>query len=142
MGMLLMAPPESAGAIIAQPRSNRPTVRAGVAGAGSGTSLLLLAESLPESTIRTIMTYAAPSVSVFLGVVAFYLELQARRYFQQRLVRRVRRTLEAYLENPHTSAAHKAALRQRLEQIEEVVTSQEVERIRVLGVPPEHATDP
>ena len=93
-----MADPD--GAIVAQAPSNRPTVRAGVAGAGGGTSLLLLAESLPESTLRTVATYAAPSISVFFGVCAFYVELQARRFFQQRLVRRVRRTLEAYLQNP------------------------------------------
>lgn len=110
------------------------TARAGFAGAGSGTGLVVFAHSLPDGTARTIALYVAPAVSAALGALALYVEIQARRYMQQRLVRRLRRTLEEYLRNPHTSDEHKLLLRQRLEQIEEVVTSQEVERIRLIGV--------
>ena len=113
------------------------TVRAGLAGTGGGTGLVAVAESVPSPTVRAILLYLAPLTSVSFGVLAFYVELQARRYFQQRLVRRVRRTLEEYLQNPHTSEAHKVVLRERLEQIEKVVTLQEVERIKVIGVPHE-----
>jgi hypothetical protein len=110
------------------------TARAGFAGAGSGTGLVVFAESLPDGAARTISLYLAPAASVLLGALALYVEIQARRYMQHRLVRRLRRTLEEYLRNPHTSDEHKLLLRQRLEQIEEVVTSQEVERIRLIGV--------
>ena len=112
------------------------TFRAGLAGAGGGTSLLLLAESLPPGSLRSIALYIAPSASVILGSIFFYVEIQAKRYLQQRLVKRVRRTLEEYLQNPLTSEEHKLALRKRLELVEQTVTLQEVERIRFIGVLP------
>ncbi len=116
------------------------TFRAGLAGAGGGTSLLLLAESLEPGSLRSIALYVAPSASVILGSIFFYVEIQAKRYLQQRLVRRLRGTLEEYLANPHTSDEHKVALRKQLELIEQTVTLQEVERIRVIGILPANTT--
>jgi hypothetical protein len=117
---------------------NGTTVRAGLAGAGGGTSLLLLAESLPPGSLRSVALYVAPSASVIIGSIFFYVEIQAKRYLQQRLVKRLRRTLEEYLQNPLTSEEHKVALRKRLELVEQTVTLQEVERIRVIGILPAH----
>lgn len=115
------------------------TARAGLAGAGGGTGLVAFAQSVsPDSTTKSLLLYLAPSVSVIFGTLVFFIEAQTSRYLQQRLVRRLRRTLEEYLQNPHTSDEHKLALRQRLEQVEQTVTLQEVERIRVIGaVPPD-----
>jgi hypothetical protein len=54
--------------------------------------------------------------------------------------RRVRRTFEEYLQNPHASESHKAGLRKRLEHLEHIVTLQEVERVRVIGLGQSHQT--
>jgi hypothetical protein len=126
------------GAELTQARPSGTTARAGLAGAGGGTSLLLIAESLPAGSVRSIALYVAPSASVIIGSIFFYVEIQAKRYLQQRLVKRLRRTLEEYLQNPLTSEEHKAALRKRLELVEQTVTLQEVERIRVIGILPTH----
>ena len=120
------------------------TARAGLAGAGCGTGLVVLAQSLPEdTTLKAILVYGAPTVSILLGSLVYFIELQTSRYLQQRLARRVRRTLEEYLQNPHTSESHKAALRKRLEHLEDIVTLQEVERVRVIGLvqPPQTTQD-
>lgn len=124
---------------VKQTAPSRTTVRAGLAGAGGGTSLVLVAESFPPGSLRSIALYVAPSASVIIGSIFFYVEIQAKRYLQQRLVRRLRLTLEEYLQNPHTSEEHKITLRKRLELVEQTVTLQEVERIRVIGILPAHA---
>lgn len=85
--------------------SSGPTLRAGLAGTGGGTGLVALAESVPSESMRAFLLYLAPLVSVTFGVLAFYVELQARRYFQQRLVRRVEGPLRVISETltPRTS---------------------------------------
>lgn len=113
------------------------TARAGLAGAGGGTGLVLIADTLPTgSPWREVFTFVAPSASVVFGALVYYVEVQASRLLQQRLVGRLRRTLEEYLKNPHTSDDHKALLRRRLEEVENVITWQAVEHIRVVGTLP------
>ena len=82
-------------------KSSPNSVRAGVGGVGGGTGLVAIAQSLgPGSTVGAILLYAAPAVSVVIGTSLFYLEVQATRYLERRLVNNARRTLERQLASP------------------------------------------
>jgi hypothetical protein len=84
-----------------------------------------------------LLVYVAPSASIALGTASYYLEVQVTRFFQRRLVERLRKTLSAYLESPYTSEEHKGELRRQLETVEQVITLQQVEYIRVIGSLPQ-----
>lgn len=108
--------------------------RAGLAGAGGGTGLVAVAESLPvDPSVKSLLVYAAPTVAVLFGSLVLFAQVQMSRYLQQRLVKRVRRDLEECLKNPHTSDEHKKRIRDRLEDLENVVTIQDIERIKVIA---------
>ena len=110
------------------------TTRAGLAGAGGGTGLVVLAESLgASSTMREVLVYVAPSVSVIVGAVTFYIEIATKRYLQRRLVKSIRERLQEYLKNPATSPEHKAALVRQLEALEQTDVIQDIERVRIVG---------
>src|SRR4051812_45804244 len=94
--------------------STATTTRAGLAGAGGGTGVVAIAESLPAGTTRDVLVYLAPTASVIVGAVTFYVEIATKRFLQRRLVASVRARLQEYLSNPATSDEHKAKLVQQL----------------------------
>lgn len=113
-------------------KSSPNSVRAGVGGVGGGTGLVAIAQSLgPGSTVGAILLYAAPAVSVVIGTSLFYLEVQATRYLERRLVNNARRTLERQLASPHTSDAHKAKITRMLEDLEQSIAAAELERVKI-----------
>jgi hypothetical protein len=98
-------------------RSSRAS--SGAAGAGTGTIAVAIANALPaHSTVRTILLYAAPSLSIAAGWLALVLNSQVG-YYQRRFVyKRTMKTLNATLKNPETSDDHKAKIRSNLEVLE------------------------
>ncbi len=121
-------------------KSSRGTVTAGAsaAGVGGGTLLVLYANSLPDSShIKFWLVLAAPSVSVFLGVIWLWLRVEIANYVQGLKVRSIARaakaTLQEALANPSTSEEHKSRIRSRLEEVEMLLSDHQMKRIRAIS---------
>jgi len=107
------------------PVAKTSTVAAGAAGASSGTLLVLLANNLPEANaLKSWLVIAAPSLS--LGIQWLWLKISStmdtrnRKRTQGALFSQARVTLEKAIQNPLTSAEHKASLREKLEALEKL----------------------
>jgi hypothetical protein len=111
------------------------SVRAGVGGVGGGTGLVALAQSIgANTTVGALLLYVAPAVSIVVGAGLYYLEVQANRYLERRLVNNARKTLVQQLSSPHTSDEHKARIRRMLEDLEHTIATAELERVKI-GIP-------
>jgi hypothetical protein len=109
--------------------------RAGLGGVGGGTGIVAIAEAIgPHTVIGTILLYLAPAISFGAGSFLYYLEIQASHYLQNRVIANARKTLEGLLDNTRTSNAHKQRIRKLLEELEEAVAANELERVRVVAV--------
>jgi hypothetical protein len=96
---------------------------AGLAGAGGGTLLVLLADSLPESsTLKDALILASPSISVFVTSMWLWVQIRLFNYMQEKkldvLVRQTKIMLKETLENSDTSDAHRETIRELLEELE------------------------
>jgi hypothetical protein len=122
---------------IARENALKPSsTRAGVGGISGGTGLVALAQLIGAKTpMGSTLLYLSPAVSFTIGVVLFYLEAQASRYLERRLVNNARKTLVTQLDNPRMSTAHKNKIRKLLEELEESVAKTEVERVKLIRIP-------
>jgi hypothetical protein len=112
------------------------STRAGVGGVGGGTGFVALAQAIgPKTPMGSTILYLAPTISFVVGIVLYYFEAQTSRYLERRLVNSARKTLEAQLDNPRMSAAHKNKIRKMLEELEESVAKAHVERVKLIRVP-------
>jgi hypothetical protein len=122
--------------------TNRATskLQAGVAGAGGGTLLVLLANNLPPgNTWKPWLLIIAPSASVTISVVASWV----KHYFEKKLntreleilIAQSKETLRSALNNDQTSPEHKAELRKNLEELERLLVNRDIENIKALVSP-------
>lgn len=123
-----------------QPRATKvkvPKVGAGAAGAGSGTLLVLFAESLIEDEqIRRSLIMAAPSISVGVGIISFWLQNEFSKLWAhwgfRRAVGRAGRTIEEQLHDSKLSDGYKQELEGKLEMLKKVTVDKEVEKVTAL----------
>lgn len=127
----------------APPATPRTRTGAAAAGGGLGTSLVALAQLLPESSaFRDILIYAAPGVAVGLTAVGVWAHRTLVRWVQEReaqtALKRARETLEARITNQNTSEQHRARLTRKLEELEEWEVAHQLELVnaRLLVDPP------
>src|SRR5215470_5872747 len=74
------------------------SARAGFGGIGGGTGLIALAQAIgPKTVIGAIIIYLSPATSFLIGAVLYYLEVQASRYLERRLINNVKRVLQGQL---------------------------------------------
>ncbi len=111
------------------------TIGASAAGAGGGTLLIVLANSISvESPWRSVLLYAAPSASVLFSILWLWLKVAVANYVQdlqiRSLARRAKETLDQALSNPNTSSKHKEAMRARMEELEVFLADRHMGRIR------------
>lgn len=111
------------------------STRASIGGIGGGTGLVALAQAIgPETTAGLLILYLSPAISFFVGIVLYYVEAQASRYLERRLLNNARRTLEQQLDNPRLTNSHKNRIRKLLEEMEEAVAKSQVERVKLIGI--------
>jgi hypothetical protein len=122
-------------------RENSKDSKAGAsaAGAGGGTLLVLLGNSLPAgSRLKPWILLAAPSLSIFFSRVWLWLQVYIVNYLQDREAKSVidsaKRTLEEALKNSNTSEGHRKKIRQQLETLELVAVDRQMERIKALRI--------
>lgn len=110
---------------------------AGLGGAGSGTTLVALAQSIwDNTTLGAVLIYGAPAITVMAGVLIYYLQVYVSSVAERRKhkdwLRRVasaRMTLEQQLDSPNLSAQAKKRIREKLERLEVAVADQQVQRV-------------
>jgi hypothetical protein len=111
---------------------------AGFAGAGSGTFLVLLADSFPDSNpFKVWLKVAAPSASVVLSILWLWCQVEVANYMRDRklrsVIRKTKTILEDALNNPQTSEGHRNEIREKLQQLELTVADRELARIQSLA---------
>lgn len=112
------------------------SARASIGGVGGGTGLVALAQAIgPRTAAGAIILYLSPAISVFVGIVLYYFEVQASRYLERRVLNSARKTLEQQLDNPRLTNAHKNRVRKLLEELEESVARSEVYRVKLISIP-------
>ncbi|MEU6561820.1 hypothetical protein [Nocardia nova] len=124
----------------ARPRKRRPAadtqsrrLNAGIGGAGGGAALISIAQHLGADTWPgLILMYAAPAIAVGYGGVVAQIQLWGDWTRERSLIRQARKTIEKAMHDPHTSDEHKSELRTKLEQLDQAVTENHLERIKAL----------
>jgi len=102
---------------------NSSNLQAGVAGAGGGTLLLLLAENLPEtSEYKSWIILIAPTLSVGLAAFWKWLSTIVDNYIKKRklewLKNKLREDIENAIGNPNIPSEDKSMLKKKLAQFE------------------------
>ncbi|MCS3795163.1 hypothetical protein [Niastella sp. OAS944] len=103
---------------------NNTNLQAGVAGAGGGTLLLLLANNLSDANIyKSWMIIIAPSTAVGLSVFWKWLTKSVDKYLKRRktkeLKSKLRTDIENALQNPNIPAEEKVAMQKKLAAFEQ-----------------------
>lgn len=112
---------------------------AGLGAAGSGTLLLVIAEGLPlNHPLKPILVWAAPTFSVFSGVLFLWAQLRLREYLTERradeVFKTAKQTITEALANPATSEQHRVKLRVELEKLELLMIRRQFARIKAISV--------
>jgi hypothetical protein len=124
------------------PGSKTVNVGSTAAGAGGGTLMVLVANSLPEhSPWKPWVMYAAPTVAVTLRAFSRWSVIQiiatGKQFLLERRITKARTTVEKGLHTEETSLEHKSSLRKNLEEIEKIEVDNAMDRIRTLVQNPE-----
>ena len=103
---------------------NNSNLQAGVAGAGGGTLLVLLANNLPDSNIyKSWLIITAPTVAVGLSAFWKWIIKRVDKYLKKRkaeeLKLRLRTDIEKALKNPNISKEEKATMQKKLAAFEQ-----------------------
>ncbi|MBJ7297642.1 MAG: hypothetical protein JHC73_15290 [Dolichospermum sp.] len=104
---------------------------AGLAGAGGGTLVAVIANQIPDSNIaKPVLQYMAPSISILITALWVWLQVTAANHVRDMqvdaLVKTAKVKLEESIANPHISEEHRSYLRKQLEQID----SMNIDRIK------------
>ena len=95
--------------------------------------MLMIAGALPEKTIyKSILTYLAPSISIFLSFLGIWIKKEFADYNRNKKINLVLKQLEIFMNDPATSAAHKESLRQKREQIQMAIVSSRMNEVEKL----------
>ncbi|MFI3219619.1 MAG: hypothetical protein QX189_10935 [Methylococcales bacterium] len=113
------------------------SIAMGAAGAGGGTLLVLLANNLPDASLfKSWLVIIAPSASVFLGSLLFWLKNKVSSYFENKMVQneleKIREMLKTALNDDNTSEQHKEEMRKKLESLDKIAVNIRLNKIKVV----------
>ena len=119
--------------------ADRSRSNAGLAGAGGGTLVAVIANELPESNLLKVpLIYCAPSISLILTMIWVWLQVRIASYFRERevknLVEDLRNELETKLKDPNLSEDSRAQLQKELEELNLISVQRLKERLQSLNV--------
>lgn len=104
----------------------------GLAGAGGGTSLILIAENLlKDTTWQALLVYFAPSVSVLLGWLFYVGQVQTQDWYQRRKQGRIDSDIDRIINDPSTSQAHRIEMQALREDLQKRAIVAEISKIKV-----------
>ena len=112
---------------------------AGLAGAGGGTLVAVVANELPDSSfLKVPLLYCAPSISLVLTLVWVWLQVRIASYFREREVRNLiedlRTEIERKLQDPDISEDIRAQLQKELDDLNLISVQRLKERLQSLNV--------
>ena len=112
-------------------------VGAGAAGVGGGTLIVLIANNLPsDSAIKPWLLLLSPAASVSLSALWLWLRIEIANYVQDNrvksLAKAAKSALEEALQNPHTSDGHKSRIREQLEEVESLLATRHLTKLKDL----------
>ncbi|MCA4024263.1 hypothetical protein [Vibrio vulnificus] len=113
-------------------------VTTGAVGAGSGTILVLFANSLPEtSSVKDILIHLSPSLTVISAGVFGYFSYKIRKFLldhdRSSAFKKAKQTLHKSLDNDKTSDEHKKKMQQNLEELERIELDTQMKDIKALA---------
>jgi hypothetical protein len=116
------------------------TYAGGAGGIGSGTLLVVVADQLSKnSPIRPYLYWAAPSASVVLTGVWWWIVAKSLGWLRRReadsLKNRLRKTLERGIASTQTSEGHRNQLRAKLEELENLDVEADFARLKAFQKP-------
>lgn len=119
--------------------ADRSRSNAGLAGAGGGTLVAVIANELPEGNLLKVpLIYCAPSISLILTMIWVWLQVRIASYFRERevktLIEALRNELETKLRDPEISADIRAQLQKELEELNLISVQRLKERLQSLNV--------
>lgn len=119
--------------------ADRSRSNAGLAGAGGGTLVAVIANELPEGNLLKVpLIYCAPSISLILTMVWVWLQVRIASYFRERevknLVEDLRNELASKLRDPDISEDTRDQLQKELEELNLISVQRLKERLQSLNV--------
>jgi hypothetical protein len=108
-------------------------LQAGIAGAGGGTLLILIADTIPESWgVKPFLIYLAPTISIVLSVFWLWIKKRYADYNRNKKLDLALKELEKFMNDPATSQDHKEQLRRSREQIQLAVVTKRMKDVEKL----------
>ena len=109
---------KSASTVKTPHHTNRQNVNAGVAGAGGGTLILLLAKNIPDTyAIKSWLVILSPSLSVVFAWVFKKINSYYRRQIAEVLKTRLRGMIEVALTDPSLTDEDRNKLKEQLKEL-------------------------
>jgi hypothetical protein len=110
---------------------------AGLAGAGGGTLVTVIATSLPDSNVvKPPLLYLAPSISILLTALYVFSLSKIANYVTEREVKKLlqecRKTLQVIIADPSTSEEHRVYSCKQLEELDKMMISLMTSKIKSL----------
>lgn len=108
-------------------------VVAGVAGAGFGTSLMVVSSAF-DSPFKEVLLYTAPAASVLCGSFWGWLQVAGGNYFKRWLDRAAledfRKVITVEIGSEHTTTKQKKLILKKLEEAQLLFLDREIERFK------------
>jgi hypothetical protein len=121
---------------VTQKEKRRAGTESGVVGAGGGTALTYLIQNMPDSTLKNVLLFLVPSLSVGLGVVYFFCSKQLKAWWIAREFRAEKyeflKLTEAQLRDEATSPEYKNEIRKNLESFQKSEIDTKFNRLKSL----------
>lgn len=114
-----------------------PEWQGGVAGASTGTTLLVLVNLLPEgSLIKPVLTYLSPAITVVTGLTWAYAISTLKNWLDDRRLKaeseKAKELIRRIESDPRVSEEHKKAIRQKSEELDLILIEIHTDRIETI----------
>ena len=112
---------------------------AGLAGAGGGTLIAVIANQLPDSHFaKPLLHYSAPSFSILLTALWVWIQVQVVNLARDRAfnsyIRKARQDTEKRIQDPHITEEYRSILQSRLRELDEMKYNRLKSRIMAFAV--------
>ena len=112
---------------------------AGLAGAGGGTLVAVIANQLPDYNIaKPILLYLSPSISILVTGLWAWMQVKVANYVRDKTVDKLIQTAKAKLEDSiasqHISEEYRSNLRRQLEELDSIKIDRIKSKIKALNI--------
>ncbi len=108
---------------------------AGLAGVGSGTGLVAVAQGLPDDNVlKPWLLFAAPALAIGASAIWLWAQMEVANLIQDWRIKLVAKRLRAYLNtalsDPNCTPEHQHLLQQRLEEVDIIIADRDLELLK------------